>query len=90
MRKQHYELMAVWEAAKLEPIGIIIKCGSDPTQVRAALYRARADAKDPSLMDLEIGISKFPEEGELQIIHVQRKNKAPDGAIDLSDVLDLD
>lgn len=80
--------MAIWEAAKSEPIGIILNCGSDPVLVRAALYRARSDSHDPELMNFEIGTSKFPDEGQLQIIRVQRAHRTR--SENLGKLLDLD
>lgn len=87
MDRKFYELLAIWQAAKAEPLGLIILT-NDPVACRAALYKARAEANDPELMDLELARSKWPAEGQWQITHVKRPPRRFD--IDLSDVLDLD
>jgi hypothetical protein len=87
----HDQLIAVLEAARSEPIGIVIMT-NDVTKTRAALYRARAAENNPAFADLQFRSWPY-DEGNLVICHggaVPPLHPNNLGPIDLDGILDLD
>lgn len=90
-RIPHDQLVAILEAARNEPIGLVVMT-NDVTLARADLYRARAKENNPEYSRLQFRAWPY-DEGNLVICHAQRTpTDAPDnvGDIDLGDILDLD
>lgn len=87
--KQHDLFIAILEAARCEPIGIVLQC-DDPMRARAALYSARRIENNPIYADLQFRAWPY-DEGNLVICH-SSKPPPPNnlGDIDLAGVLDLD
>lgn len=87
--KQHDLLVAILEAARCEPIGIVIQT-NDTVRARMALYRARALENNREYADLQF--RQWAEDGDLVICHNQKAPAKPNnlGQLDLSGVLDLD
>lgn len=86
------ELLAVWEAALSEPLGIKIKT-NDVTYCKMRLYRVRKRSNDPRLMELSIITWQDKEVADLGIVRTKTAptvNPATNlASIDLSG-LDLD
>ena len=63
---------SIWQAilyqALAEPIGLLLQC-PDWAKARQALYRARAEAKDPSLAALQFRASPGLVGGNLIIVN---------------------
>lgn len=90
-KSDHERLVAVLEAARCEPIGLVLVT-NDSTRARAALYRARTVENNPAYNDLQFRMWPY-EDGDLIICHdaklpPQRPNNL--GSIDLSGILQLD
>ena len=80
----HYDLLlAIWQAAASEPIGILVKVlEKDKTYWYTQLYRARTYANDQAFFQYKLGYSRFPEESNLQIVH-KDADKTRDSAADI-------
>lgn len=86
---KHEELVTLLEAARCEPIGIVLMT-SDPSAARAVLYRARSRESNPEYADLQFRAWPY-EEGNLIICHGQAKPASTNlGDIDLGGILNLD
>lgn len=59
------------------PLGIVVAC-NDAKLVQQKLYKARTEAKDPDLMQLQVRISPFLPEEELWIVNAKKGNGADD------------
>lgn len=62
------QLKAILYQALGEPIGLLIQC-NDWNKARQAFYRARAEANDPALSQLQIRVSPGIEGGNLIIVN---------------------
>lgn len=90
-KTSHDQLVAILEAARCEPIGIVLVV-NDPVRARAALYRARTVENNPAYSDLQFRVWPH-EDGDLVICHDARlPRQTPNnlGRIDLTGVLELD
>jgi len=58
--------LSLWLQAKNEPIGVVLRT-NDPHRAKQQLYRARADAGMPELVNLQLRTSPF-DEGQLVIV----------------------
>lgn len=72
------ELQALLYSALAEPIGLLLQV-SDFPRARAALYRARVEAKDPDLAQLQLRASPGLEGGNLIIVKQVVQLGAPRG-----------
>lgn len=85
-------VLAIWQAALSEPIGILIRT-NDVTTMKAKLYRVRKKSQILDLMRLQIRTSPFPD-GDLVICHSGKipaiKPTTNLAQIDLGNILDLD
>jgi len=88
MNQQQELLKAILYSALASPLGLLLRT-SDQVRARAGLYKARADAQDPSLSILQIRVSPWPGEGDLVICkgQVPRVRQAN---LDFDPLADLD
>jgi len=88
MNQQQELLKAILYSALASPLGLLLRT-SDQVRARAGLYKARADAQDPSLSILQIRVSPWPGEGDLVICKGSRP-KTQLANLDFDPLSDLD
>jgi hypothetical protein len=92
-KPQHFDLLyEIWRAASAEPIGLLLRVpDTEVVYWKNQLYRVRTYSNDQSLFELELGMSRFPEEANLQIVRRNAIRSVPNhaGDIDLRGVLNL-
>jgi hypothetical protein len=93
-KPKHYEeLLAIWESALAERIGVLLKTNIIQ-YARNQLYRSRTFSNNDKLHRLVLADSKFPSESELQITHYEYSSKARpanhSGDMDVRGIQDLD